>query len=175
MGAPRGGGRRQRPGEEPGRGRSMERGWRGAEQPRGLSRPPGAPSLGSAPQSRVGYGPRSPSAGHCAKKQLPERARRPPPASSSLRPPLPARIRAVNSARRLEPARRRPAPGPAPAAPAPPDWPPGSSRSSPQPGGGPRGGPGGTCPAATSGAGVWGCGRGGCRLPRSPSRRPARP
>lgn len=130
-------------------------------------RRPRAP-LGAAVPGRL-------SAGRSAQAEAPERAQRPPAASSSLRPPLPARLRAVNSAPRREPARRRPAPGPAPAAPAPSDWPPGSSPSAPQPGGGPRRGRGGTCPAAPRGAGVGTCGPGGCRLPRSPSRRPARP
>lgn len=49
MGAARGGGRRQQQGEGPGRGRSMERGWRGAEEPRRLSRPDPAASGSSAP------------------------------------------------------------------------------------------------------------------------------
>lgn len=119
MGAPRGGGRRQRPGEGPGRGRSMERGWRGAEEPRGLSRPDSAATglprsvRRRSPGGAVGLAPPQPAT--LRREKLSERARRPSTASSSLRPPRPARVRAVNSAPRLEPARHRPAPSPSPA------------------------------------------------------------
>lgn len=183
MGAARGGGRRQRPGEGPGRGRSMERGWRGAEERRGLSWPDSAARDAFAPLgTAVPRGlPASIPVGRtlCKRRGSPSAGRdlqpRAPAASSSLRPPQPAGVRAVNSAPRLEPARHRPASGPAPAAPAPSDWSPVSSQSSSRPGGGLKGGPGGTCPAAPSGAGVWGRGLGGCCLPRSPSRMPACP
>lgn len=75
MGAPRGGGRRQRPGEGPGRGRSMERGWRGAEEPRGLSRPASEATglLRSVRRRGPGWatGPAPPQPGHSAKTEDP--------------------------------------------------------------------------------------------------------
>lgn len=64
------------------------------------------------------------------RQRLREPAQIQPAASSRLRRPLPALLRAVNSAPLRELAGCRPAPFPPPAAPAPSDWPPGSSQSS---------------------------------------------
>jgi hypothetical protein len=75
----------------------------------------------------------------------------------SLRPLLPSRLRAVNSARRGEPARPRPAPGARPSRVNVVRLAVGLLSISPAPG---RAGPdaawSGTCPAAPTGAGVWG-------------------
>lgn len=125
MGAARGAGS--------GRGRNMERG-RGACRAGSNSAAPAPPISSAWRRGRGRLRPPLPSARHSAQT--------PPGASSCKRSPCSARLRAVNSAPRWEPAGPAAPPRPSPAAPAPPDWPRGSSHS-PQPGAGP--GAGGGC------------------------------
>lgn len=103
-----GSGRRQRPGEGTGSVPSMEGGWRGCRGDEGAGRLCGHRFCSARAALWVELSDSLPHGGRSLRRARTDTASRWLP----LRPPPAARLRAVNTARLREPARRRPAPGP---------------------------------------------------------------